>query len=76
MVLLLCGETFETALLLVRTDGRWHGVAFLAQGLINDRSVVNLDGTRFRIDPGQRVFAPVLFNWLLLLALQGFAVVL
>lgn len=69
-------QTDEEKRRLVRADRRRNRVALLAEGLVDDRAVVDLDGAGGRVDPGEGVLAPVLLDGLLLLALQGLAVVL
>lgn len=61
---------------LIRADRWWHGLALLAQSMVDDGSVVDFDVTGVLVDPCQRVFAPMLCDGLLLLTLKGLAVII
>jgi hypothetical protein len=63
-------------LFLVRTNCWRYGGTFTAQRFIDDGTILDLNIAGVFVDPQQGVFAPVLFDWYLLLTLNGFGVVL
>jgi len=55
---------------------RWrHGLALLAQSMVDDGSVVDFDISGVLVDPCERVLAPMLRDGLLLLTFERLAVI-